>query len=77
MILKIYFTYTLIDKQHIVKQIVFFFFTPIGIPVNTPDDWSFFGIRKYSDTKKIIIFFQIKCSDSKKNNYFNLSEYLG
>ena len=26
---------------------------------------------------KIIIFFQIKCSDSTKSNYFNPSEYLG
>ena len=36
------------------------------MPVNTFDDWYFFGVRKYSDTKKLIIFFQIKCSDSKK-----------
>ena len=61
----------LLIKQHIVKQIVF---TPIGIygkvaaylPVNTLGDWLFFGVRKYSDTKKINNFFQIKCSDSKK-----------
>ena len=38
---------------------------------------NFSAFRKYSDTKEIIIVFQIKCSDSKKNYYFNPSEYLG
>ena len=38
---------------------------------------NFLASVNISDTKKFIFFFQIKFSNSKKNNYFNLFEYLG